>query len=297
MPLTIYHDGWGLKTGFKTLAHLKRLFSQLETPRETLDPWKLNPKRSGTIRNICKSPPNLEGNMRKKFSPNLASTSPFCEYIHSMGKYFCHIVKVIQHLPRVLASIAVGNGVGSLSDDETEASAIMTFEELMTSQKPVILSHDKFCKIVMGCAAMYTPCPRPVQPALPLDDPNAETIVLVYRINDLSHQELSHEIYCRTIGYLLAGYMVGLDDGFTVVVVSGKQKSIDKHKRLMLKRINWVAVKKSQNTEDEEENKKNEVNKCVLLWEGSAAKRIEASLTLQHMSARLKLRLDRCVSK
>ncbi|KAM7522885.1 hypothetical protein LguiA_012787 [Lonicera macranthoides] len=166
----------------------------------------------------------------------------------------------------------VGNGVGSISDDETEAPATMTFKELMTSPKPVVLSHDEFCKIVMGCAEMYTPRARPVQPALPLDDPNAETIVSVYRINDLSHQELSREIYCRTIGYLLAGYMVGLEDGFTLVVVSGKQKSIDKYKRLMLQRINWAAVKKSQHTKDEEENKKNEVNKCVLLWEGSAVK-------------------------
>ncbi|KAM7522883.1 hypothetical protein LguiA_012785 [Lonicera macranthoides] len=148
----------------------------------------------------------------------------------------------------------------------------MTFEQLMSITKPVRMSNSNFARIVLGGAEMCTPCARPVQPPLPLDDPNGVTIVSVYRINDLSHEELSLQIYYCAMGYLLAGCMVGLKDGFSIVVVSGKQNSIDKFRRLMLKCINWAAVKKSQNTEDEEENKKNEVNKCVLLWEGSVAK-------------------------
>ncbi|KAM7522887.1 hypothetical protein LguiA_012789 [Lonicera macranthoides] len=57
----------------------------------------------------------------------------------------------------------LGNGVGSISDDETEAPATMTFEELMTSLKPIILNRAEFWKIVMGCAEMYTPHAHPVQ--------------------------------------------------------------------------------------------------------------------------------------
>lgn len=134
------------------------------------------------------------------------------------------------------------------------------------------MSNADFRRIVMGCAEMYTPRAHSFQQPLPLDDLNTETIVSVYRINDLSHKELSLEIYYYAMGYQLAGCMVGLEDGFSIVVVSGKRNSIDKFRRLMLKCINWAAVKRSQNTEDEEENKKkNEVNKCVLLWAGSVA--------------------------
>ncbi|KAM7522895.1 hypothetical protein LguiA_012797 [Lonicera macranthoides] len=167
----------------------------------------------------------------------------------------------------------VGHGVGSNSDEEIlEAPDTMTYEQLMKCSKPVRMNHADFCRMVMGFTEMYTPRARPVQQPLPLYDPNAETIVSVYRINDLSDEELSVEIYNYAVGYLLAGCMVRLKDGLSIVVVSGRRNGIAKYRRIMLKCINWAALKKSQNTEDEENKKKNEVNKCVLLWEGSVAK-------------------------
>ncbi|KAM7528457.1 hypothetical protein LguiB_031867 [Lonicera macranthoides] len=123
-----------------------------------------------------------------------------------------------------------------------------------------------------GFTEMYTARARPVQQPLFTYDPNEETAVSVYRINDLSDEELSVEIYNYAFGYLLAGCMVRLKDGFSMLVVSGKQNGIAKFRRLMLKCINWAALEKSQNTVDEESKKMNEVNKCVLLWEGSVAK-------------------------
>ncbi|KAM7522892.1 hypothetical protein LguiA_012794 [Lonicera macranthoides] len=153
----------------------------------------------------------------------------------------------------------VGHGVGSNSDDEIEAPDTMMYEQLMACSKP-------------GFTEMYTARARPVQQPLFTYDPNEETIVSVYRINDLSDEELSVEIYNYAFGYLLAGCMVRLKDGFSMLVVSGKQNGIAKFRRLMLKCINWAALQKSQNTVDEESKKKNEVNKCVLLWEGSVAK-------------------------
>ncbi|KAM7522893.1 hypothetical protein LguiA_012795 [Lonicera macranthoides] len=166
----------------------------------------------------------------------------------------------------------VGHGVGSNSDDEIEAPDTMTYEQLMACSKLVRMNHTDFCRLVMRFIEMYTPRARPVQQPLFTYDPNEETIVSVYRINDLSDEELSVEIYNYAFGYLLAGCMVRLKDGFSMVVVSGKQNGIAKFRRLMLKCINWAALKKSQNIEDEESKKKNEVNKCVLLWEGSVAK-------------------------
>ncbi|KAM7528459.1 hypothetical protein LguiB_031869 [Lonicera macranthoides] len=166
----------------------------------------------------------------------------------------------------------VGHGVGSNSDDEIEAPDTMTYEQLMACSKLVRMNHTDFCRLVMRFTEMYTPRACPVQQPLFTYDPNEETIVSVYRINDLSDEELSVEIYNYAFGYLLAGCMVRLKDGFSMVVVSGKQNGIAKFRRLMLKCINWAALQKSQNTEDEESKKKNEVNKCVLLWEGSVAK-------------------------
>ncbi|KAL0317163.1 UNVERIFIED_CONTAM: protein RDM16 [Sesamum angustifolium] len=82
------------------------------------------------------------------------------------------------------------------------------------------------------------------------DDPNAlDTIVSVYKINDLSHP--------RPV--------------LSVVVVEGGAKSIKRYGKLMLRRIDWTAaVKKEEDEEDDDEDKP--LNKCVLVWQGSVAK-------------------------
>ncbi|KAL3732149.1 hypothetical protein ACJRO7_028911 [Eucalyptus globulus] len=103
------------------------------------------------------------------------------------------------------------------------------------------------------------------------DDPNTvETIVSVYRVNDLSHKQTRFKVDVNAQENRLTGCAV-LSDGINVVVVEGGSKSIKRYGKLMLRRINWAAA---VNDEDEEEDDKEDkpVNKCVLVWQGSIAK-------------------------
>lgn len=103
------------------------------------------------------------------------------------------------------------------------------------------------------------------------DDPNTlETIVSVYKINDLSHPQTRFKVDVNAQENRLTGCAV-VSDGICVVVVEGGSKSIKRYQKLMLKRINWAAaVKQEDEDEDEDENKP--INKCLLVWQGSVAK-------------------------
>lgn len=103
------------------------------------------------------------------------------------------------------------------------------------------------------------------------DDPNTlETIVSVYRVNNLSHKQTRFKVDVNAQENRLMGCAV-ISDGISVVVVEGGSKSIKRYGKLMLRRINWAAA---VNDEDEEEDDSEEkpVNKCVLVWQGSVAK-------------------------
>ncbi|GAB4836521.1 Protein rdm16 [Ancistrocladus abbreviatus] len=103
------------------------------------------------------------------------------------------------------------------------------------------------------------------------DDPSAlETIVSVYKINDLSHPQNRFKVDVNAQENRLTGCAV-ISEGFSVVVVEGGSKSIKRYGKLMLRRINWAAkVENEDEEEDDEEGKP--ANKCVLVWQGSAAK-------------------------
>ncbi|KAK9132205.1 hypothetical protein Scep_011733 [Stephania cephalantha] len=60
-----------------------------------------------------------------------------------------------------------------------------------------------------------------------------------------------------------------ITDEMGVVVVEGGRKSMKRFSKLMLKRINWAAAVAN---EDEEEDDKRPINKCMQVWEGSVAK-------------------------
>ncbi|KAG0463523.1 hypothetical protein HPP92_019592 [Vanilla planifolia] len=96
-----------------------------------------------------------------------------------------------------------------------------------------------------------------------------ETLVSVYRINDLSHPQTRFKVDVNAQENRLSGCAV-ISDGITVVVVEGGQKSIRRYGKLLLKRINWaVAVAED---EDGEESPETRFNKCVLVWQGSVPK-------------------------
>lgn len=103
------------------------------------------------------------------------------------------------------------------------------------------------------------------------DDPNTlETIVSVYKINDLSHPQSRFKVDMFAREYRLTGCAV-ISDGITVVVVEGGSKTIKKYGKVMLRRINWANTLK-EDEEDEDESEDKPVNKCVLVWQGSVAK-------------------------
>ncbi|EXB88506.1 hypothetical protein L484_017259 [Morus notabilis] len=103
------------------------------------------------------------------------------------------------------------------------------------------------------------------------DDPNTlETIVSVYKINDLSHSQTRFKVDIFARENRLTGCAV-ISEGITVVVVEGGNKSIKRYGKVMLRRINWAnAVKEEDEDEDERDDKP--PNECVLVWQGSVAK-------------------------
>lgn len=101
------------------------------------------------------------------------------------------------------------------------------------------------------------------------DDNNAlETIVSVYKINDLSHPQTRFKVDVNAQENRLTGCAV-ISDDVSVVVVEGGKKSIKRYGKLMLSRINWAAAVNEDGDGDEGGGK---VNKCALVWQGSVAK-------------------------
>lgn len=107
------------------------------------------------------------------------------------------------------------------------------------------------------------------------DDPNTvETIVSVYKVNDLSHPANRFKVDINAQENRLSGCVV-ISEGFCVVVVEGGSKSIKRYGKLMLRRINWGAKLEREDGEDEDQDEEDEEkppNKCVLVWQGSVAK-------------------------
>ncbi|XP_031250082.1 protein RDM16 isoform X4 [Pistacia vera] len=103
------------------------------------------------------------------------------------------------------------------------------------------------------------------------DDSNSlDTIVSVYKINDLSHPKTRFKVDVNAHENRLTGCVV-ITEGISVVVVEGGSKSIKRYGMLMLRRIDWA---KAVNEEDEDKDEISDkpVNKCMLVWQGSVAK-------------------------
>lgn len=104
------------------------------------------------------------------------------------------------------------------------------------------------------------------------DDPNnLETIVSVYKINDLSHPKARFKVDANAHENRLTGCAV-ISESISVVVVEGGPKSIKRYGKLMLRRIDWAAVVKNEDEDQEEENEDATINKCLLVWQGNVAK-------------------------
>ncbi|KAF8397575.1 hypothetical protein HHK36_016495 [Tetracentron sinense] len=103
------------------------------------------------------------------------------------------------------------------------------------------------------------------------EDPNTvETIVSVYKINDLSHPQTRFKVDVNAQENRLSGCVV-ISDSISVVVVEGGSKPIKRYGKLMLRRINWAAAVVNAE-EDGDEKEDTTINKCVLVWQGSVSK-------------------------
>ncbi|XP_024462972.2 protein RDM16 isoform X3 [Populus trichocarpa] len=101
------------------------------------------------------------------------------------------------------------------------------------------------------------------------DDPNTmETIVSIYRINNLSDKKTRFKVDVNAHENRLTGCTV-ITEGICVLVVEGGSKSIKRYGKLMLRRINWAEA---VNEDEGDDNEEKPVNKCMLVWQGSVAK-------------------------
>lgn len=122
-------------------------------------------------------------------------------------------------------------------------------------------------------ARKLTPAERREKKERKLFDDNnntLETIVSVYKVNDLSHPQTRFKVDVNAQENRLSGCAV-ISEGICVVVVEGGSKSIKWYQKLMLKRINWGASAVKDDDEGEYDDEKAN-NKCVLVWQGSVAK-------------------------
>lgn len=103
------------------------------------------------------------------------------------------------------------------------------------------------------------------------DSNNVETIVSVYKINDLSHPQARFKVDANAHENRMTGCAV-ISEGISVVVVEGGPKSIKRYGKLMLRRIDWAAAVKNDDEDEEEETGDTPINKCLLVWQGSVAK-------------------------
>ncbi|KZV36625.1 hypothetical protein F511_39809 [Dorcoceras hygrometricum] len=102
------------------------------------------------------------------------------------------------------------------------------------------------------------------------DSNSLDTIVSVYKINDLSHPQTRFKVDINAQENRLTGCAV-ISEGISVVVVEGGAKPIKRYGKLMLKRIDWTAsIKKEDEDENDDDDKPR--NKCLLVWQGSVAK-------------------------
>ncbi|KAG6434222.1 hypothetical protein SASPL_105845 [Salvia splendens] len=102
------------------------------------------------------------------------------------------------------------------------------------------------------------------------DDPSTvDTIVSVYKINDLSHPQARFKVDVNAQENRLSGCAI-ISEGISVVVVEGGSKAIKRYGKLMLKRIDWTATVEKEDEEENDDEKP--FNKCQLVWQGSVAK-------------------------
>ncbi|XP_069796628.1 U4/U6 small nuclear ribonucleoprotein Prp3 [Narcine bancroftii] len=99
--------------------------------------------------------------------------------------------------------------------------------------------------------------------------------IAVYRIRNLSNSAKKFKVETNAAQLYLSGTVV-LHKDVNVVVVEGGPKAQKKFKRLMLHRIKWAEQTASSRDDDEDgsdDDAVKKVNKCVLVWEGTAKER------------------------
>ncbi|KAL8551924.1 hypothetical protein ACS0TY_000826 [Phlomoides rotata] len=104
------------------------------------------------------------------------------------------------------------------------------------------------------------------------DDANTlDTMVSVFKINDLSHPQARFKVDINAHENRLTGCAI-ISEGISVVVVEGGAKSIKRYAKLLLRRIDWTATVEKEGEDENDDDEEKPVNKCLLVWQGSVAK-------------------------
>lgn len=104
------------------------------------------------------------------------------------------------------------------------------------------------------------------------DDANTlDTMVSVFKINDLSHPQARFKVDINAHENRLTGCAI-ISEGISVVVVEGGAKSIKRYVKLLLRRIDWTARVVKEGEDEDEDDEDKPANKCLLVWQGSVAK-------------------------
>ncbi|CAF1057656.1 unnamed protein product [Didymodactylos carnosus] len=107
------------------------------------------------------------------------------------------------------------------------------------------------------------------------EDTSGGVHVAIYRVKNLNDQAKRFKVETNCKQLHMTGCVVLCKD-INVVAVEGGSKQQKKFRRLMLHRINWNTSQKGQVTnqdDDDNDDQTKDMNKCVLLWEGTVKDR------------------------
>ncbi|CAG0915934.1 unnamed protein product [Notodromas monacha] len=113
------------------------------------------------------------------------------------------------------------------------------------------------------------------------EDVSTGVRVSVYRVKSLTNAAKKFKIEMNCKQLLMTGCVV-LHKDTNVVVVEGGPNQQKKFKRLMLQRIKWGEEKLKKESKDAEEaDEEVDMNKCVLVWEGTMSERSFGEITFK----------------
>lgn len=96
--------------------------------------------------------------------------------------------------------------------------------------------------------------------------------VALFRLTSLADPKHRFKVDSNARQLILSGCAIIFGGGMDLVIVEGGAKSIRKFKKLMLSRIDWNKKANEDDVSATTQSNSGQVNKCTLIWEGTALK-------------------------